>query len=69
MLQTLLTIRDFLDEEQMKWLLGNLKVKNCILLVRNKKNVEGRIFTQELLIFDEEGIWLGTIEKPQYIPK
>ena len=68
MIQTKLSLRDFLDEEQLKWLSGNLRVKNCILLVQNKEDKK-KIMRQVVQVFDEKGNFVGSIENPQFIPK
>lgn len=68
MLRTLKSLRDFLDEEQMKFLPGNLLVMNCILLTQHKKNKDG-VHTTVLQVFEESGTWLGEITSPDWIPK
>lgn len=67
-MQSLKNIRDFLDEEQMKWLPNNLLVENCILLTQNKKDNKG-VHTVVLQVFDRTGIWIGEITHPDWIPK
>lgn len=61
MLQVIPTLRDFLDEEALKHLPGNLKVQNCILL-KESKIVDG-VFETYLHVFDEDGSLIGTIDK------
>jgi hypothetical protein len=60
-------LRDFLDDEQMKWLPSNLQVRNCILLRQQKEDDNG-ITGNVLQIFDETGTWIGEITNPDYIP-
>jgi len=68
MIQTKLSLRDFLDEEQLRWLPSNLMVVNCILLIQNKED-EKKIMRQVVQVFDERGDWLGEIKEPQFIPQ
>lgn len=66
-MRTLKNIRDFLTEEMMKWLPSNMQVRNCILL-KEQKVSEDKHFSVVLHVFDETGTYMGTIEKPDYIP-
>ena len=68
MLHQLKTLRDFLDDEQMKWLPSNLQVENCILLTQNKVQ-EDKVFRTVLQVFTSGGTWIGTIVEPDFIPK
>ena len=67
MLQVIPTLKDFLDEDALKHLLGNLKVQNCILL-KESKVVDG-LWSTYLHVFDEEGVLIGTIDKTLYLSK
>lgn len=67
MMKTLKHLRDFMTEEQLKWLPGAFKVENCILLRQNKTN-ENNMFTIVLQVFDSKGTWIGEITQPDYIP-
>ena len=67
MIRTIPTIRDFLDDEQMKHLPGNLKVENCMLLVQNKVDKENTYKTV-IQVFDRSGTWMGEISNPDFIP-
>lgn len=66
-MQMLKHLRDFLDEEQMKWLPSNFKIEPCILLTQNK-NIDG-VFKIVLQVFDSNGTWIGEITNPDFIPK
>jgi hypothetical protein len=67
MIRALKSLRDFLDTEQLKWLPGNLKVVPCILLTQNVGGDTGPMRTI-LQVFDAEGVHIGTIENPAFIP-
>lgn len=67
MFQTLNSLRDFLDAEQLKWLPGNLQVRTCILLTQNVGGEDEPMRTI-LQVFDESGTHIGTIENPPFIP-
>ncbi len=66
MIHLLQSLRDFLDPEQLKYLPGNLRVENCILLTQHKEDSEG-ITRTYLQIFDHHGNWIGECQ-PDYIP-
>ena len=68
MIQTKLSLRDFLDEEQLRWLPSNLRVVNCILLVQNKED-EKKIMRQVVQVFDNQGTWIGEIKEPRFLPE
>lgn len=68
MMQVLKTIRDFLTEEKLKWLPGNMQIRSCILLKDNITD-ERSVFRTVLHVFDDGGIYIGTIDSPHYIPK
>lgn len=67
MIKQLKHIRDFLDDEQMKWLPTNLKVESCILLTQNK--LVDPVYSTVLQVFDSGGTWIGEITNPDFIPK
>jgi hypothetical protein len=67
MMRTLSHLRDFMSEEQLKWLPGTMHVENCILLRQNKTDESG-IFKVVLQVFDHKGTWIGEIEQPDFIP-
>ena len=60
MIQVIQTLRDFLDEEQLKWLPGNLRVENCILLTKHEEQ-EG-ITKKVIYVFDNGGALIGKID-------
>ena len=66
MLQQLKHLRDFLDEEQMKWLPGNLQTGSFMLLKQNK--VEDGTYRTVVQVFSENGVWIGEITDPDWIP-
>lgn len=63
MLRVIPTLRDFLDEEQLKWLPGNLKVEICILLKKNEIDSETNVMKTSIYVFDNEGCLIGKIQK------
>ena len=66
-IQQLKHLRDFMDEENKRWLPTNLKVRVCILL---KSNItQTGIFRPCLLVFDEDGNYIGEIKNPKFIPR
>ena len=62
MLQIIPSIKDFLDEERLKWLSGNLKIEQCILLSKDEIDIETNITKKIIYIFDENGCFIGKIE-------
>jgi hypothetical protein len=68
MMRTLSHLRDFMDEETKKWMVGNFQVQPCVLLRQNKTDENG-IFKVVLQVFDHTGIWIGEITNPDYIPE
>lgn len=69
MLQIVETLRDFLDEEQLKWLPGNLKVEQCILLTKHEIDAEDNTSKKYIYVFDSEGCFVGKIDNNPKIPK
>lgn len=73
MVHTLTHLRDFLDEETLRSLPGNLRSANFIVLRQNKelertgKN-KMKVFGTVLQVFDKNGTWIGCIEHPDYVP-
>jgi len=67
MLQILKTLRDFLTEEQMKWLPGNLQAGTFMLLRQNKTDEKG-VYTTVVQVFDKGGTYIGQITEPEWIP-
>lgn len=67
MIRELRTLRDFLTEENLKWLPGNLLTGQFILLKENIRE-EGKPYRQVIHLFDQGGTWIGTIEHPDWIP-
>ena len=67
MVRNLTHLRDFMDEETLKFLPGNLRSANFIFLRQNKKDEKG-MFNTVLQVFDKDGTWIGEITHPDYIP-
>lgn len=73
-MKTLTHLRDFMDEETLKFLPGNLHSANFIFLRQNKMIEEtiGKAvvnhFSTVLQVFDKDGTWIGEITHPDYIP-
>jgi hypothetical protein len=78
-MQLLQHLRDFLNEDTMKWMPGNLNAGNFILLTEHKKipiteeqkakGVNVASHTTVIHVFDHGGVFIGTIENPDWIPK
>lgn len=72
-------LRDFLTEEQVKWLSGNIQIENCILLTQHQtlpiptedvaRGVNVGNHKTVVQVFDSKGIWIGEISNPDFIPK
>lgn len=69
MMQILKTLRDFLDEETLKWLPSHLQAGNFILLTQNKKMGADKPWKQVIQVFDRGGTYIGEISDPDFIPK
>jgi hypothetical protein len=67
MMRTLRHLRDFMSEEQLKFLPGAMQVENCILLRQDGKDANG-VYQVVLQVFDSKGTWIGSIERPDFIP-
>ena len=71
MIRTLTTLRDFMDQESLKFLPGNLKAGTFMLLMQNKinsKEEKDQTFKRVIQVFDETGTWIGEISNPDFIP-
>jgi hypothetical protein len=74
MMRTLSHLRDFLNEETLKFLPGNLRSANFIILRQNKEVEELvgkkiiKVFSTVLQVFDKNGTWIGEITHPDWIP-
>lgn len=76
MLQELLTLRDFLSEEELKFLPGRLNANTFILLEQHhsdKETTEGityiKNYERVIQVFTNTGTYVGEITKPHFIPK
>ncbi len=76
MMQVLKSLRDFMTEDALKMLPGSLHAQTCMLLKENmvdKEVINGKTvstnFRVVLHVFDETGTFVGTIEKPHFVPK
>lgn len=67
MMRVLKHLRDFMTEEELKFLPGRLKAENCMLLTQHTKDEQGMHKTI-LQVFTADGTWIGEIEHPDYIP-
>lgn len=67
MMIALQNIRDFLDEQTLKFLPGNLQVESCMLLTRHVKDPDG-VTRMKLLVFDHRGSLIGEIPEPYFVP-
>jgi hypothetical protein len=74
MVQEMATIRDFMDEETLKFLPGNIRSANFIVL-RQSKTIERTVgkavvasFSTVLQVFDKNGTYIGEITNPAFIP-
>lgn len=80
MLKSLSHLRDFLDDEALKFLPGNLLTGQFILLkahhidgkpvndfVMNEFNKD-KTYKTVIHVFDQGGTYIGTIEHPDWIP-
>lgn len=66
MVRELRSLRDFLDDEQLKWLPGNFQLQTCVLLVQNV--ITSGTARRVVQVFSDTGTWIGTIENPDWIP-
>mgnify|MGYP001611648651 CR=1 FL=1 len=63
-----------MDEETLKFLPGNLRSANFIVLRQNKEveqdigKTKVKTFSTVLQVFDKDGTWIGEITHPDYIP-
>lgn len=68
MLQILQSLRDFMDEETLKWLPGNIQADTFILLPQSRKDEKG-VHQRVIHVFDKGGTYIGEISNPHFIPK
>ena len=73
-MRTLTHLRDFMDENTLKFLPGNLQSGNFILLRQNRE-IEEKVggkkikhFATVLQVFNKSGTWIGEITHPDYFP-
>lgn len=64
------TLRDFLTEEVLKHMPGKFQAGTFMLLEENEKlpGNTGMGWVRKLHVFSEEGLFIGTIQNPEYIP-
>lgn len=68
MLQELLTFRDFIkDDHKKQFAFMPLQIENCMLLQEYVVDEQG-VSRNVLHVFDSHTTYLGTIEKPHFIP-
>lgn len=74
-MRTLTHLRDFMTEEELKFLPGRLQVGNFMLLEQHfsdKVEKDGKThisnFRTVIQVFTASGTWIGCIEKPDFIP-
>lgn len=68
MMRTLRHFRDFMTEEQLKFLPGSLLTGQFILLKNSRGGTKEEPWYQVIEVFDQGGTWIGTIENPDWIP-
>ena len=68
MLHIVPKLRDFLDKEQLKWLPGNLKVEQCILLTKHEID-DDNVSRKYVYIFDSQGCLIGKIDNNPKLPE
>jgi len=62
MLQIVPSIKDFLEEEELKWLSDSLRIEQCILLRKHEIDIETNITKKIVYVFDKDGCFIGKIE-------
>ncbi len=67
MMVVLKTLRDFLTEEILRWMPGNLRSCNIVML-REHRKIEGHPIETVIHIFDAQGTYLGSIDHPAIDP-
>jgi hypothetical protein len=68
MLQTLLSLRDFIDDDHKKQFAHlPYQLENCMFLSEFKE-CKDKVYRKVLHIFDSKLIYVGTIEEPHWIP-
>lgn len=68
MMRELKTLRDFMSGERLRWLPGNLRLEQVILLCENKI-CEDAMNRTVIQVFDSKGVWIGEITNPHSIPE
>lgn len=65
-------LRDFLTEEELKFLPGRL-LSGTFILLKQQKTVEDEKgvthFENPIQVFDSNGTYIGEISDPEFIPK
>lgn len=77
MFQELMTLRDFMTEEELKFLPGRLQAGTFILLEQNRSEKEKlsdgktliKNFERVIQVFTSTGTYIGEITKPSFIPQ
>lgn len=72
MLRQLHHLRDFMTEEELKFLPGRLEAGTFILLKQQKtvKDENGVAhFETPVQVFTADGTWIGEITHPDFVPK
>ncbi len=67
MLQTILSLRDFLKDPQEDLKMLPLQIETCLLFKKWEKDEEG-ILKLHLYVFDSGTNLIGVINEPHYIP-
>lgn len=65
-------LRDFLTEEELKFLPGRLLAGNFMLLQQHRSEMKDGVrqnFRQTVQVFTADGTWIGCIEHPDYLPR
>src|SRR5438132_890546 len=67
-------LRDFLTEEELKFLPGRLHAHQVLFLEQNKEvetnigDTKAKIFTRVIQVFTADGTWIGEVPHPDFIP-
>lgn len=69
-MQALQHLRDFMTEEELKFLPGRLQSGTFMLLTQSKggEKESGTVWHQVLQVFTSDGTWIGEITNPDWIP-
>lgn len=68
MMKILRHLRDFMDADTVKGLLGDFQADTFILLRQFKADKNG-VHRHVVQVFDKRGTWIGEISNPDWIPK